>query len=116
MRRGVGGLFSSALLLLSVASCAGSAPTGAEPATTDHVDLPQSYLFSPKDIAVKVGTTVTWKNSDQFTHNVHIIDGDRMVGTMKPGESVRFAFATAGTFRYECSLHPQNMKGTVTVR
>lgn len=116
MRRGVGGLCSSALLLLSVATCTGPAPKGAEPAATDHVDLPQSYLFSPKDIAVPVGATVTWKNSDQFTHTVHLIDGDRLVGTMKPGESVSFAFVTAGTFRYECSLHPQNMKGTVTVR
>jgi plastocyanin len=65
---------------------------------------------------VRAGTTVTWKNSDNFTHNVHLIDGDRMVGTMKPGESVSFAFAAAGTYRYECTFHPQNMRGTVTVR
>jgi plastocyanin len=112
----MGAIASSALLLLSVATCAGSAPVGAEPATTDHVDLPQSYVFRPTDIVVKTGTTVTWKNSDNFTHNVHLIDGDRTVGTMKPGESVSFAFVTAGTYRYECTFHPQNMRGTVTVR
>jgi plastocyanin len=39
-----------------------------------------------------------------------------MVGTMKPGESVSFAFVTAGRYRYECTFHPQNMRGTVTVR
>ncbi|HEV2250172.1 MAG TPA: plastocyanin/azurin family copper-binding protein [Candidatus Limnocylindria bacterium] len=99
-----------------MATCAGSASPAAEPVATDHVNLPQSYLFDPKDIVVAPGTTVTWKNSDQFTHSVHIIDGDRMVGTMKPGESVSFTFATAGTYRYECTFHPQNMRGTVTVR
>jgi plastocyanin len=39
-----------------------------------------------------------------------------MVGTMKPGEAVSFTFAKAGTYRYDCSFHPQNMKGTVTVQ
>lgn len=95
-------LFGS--LLLSVTSC------------TDHVDLPRSYLFSPADIVVNVGTAVTWTNSDQFTHSVRLIDGDRMVGEMLPGQSVSFTFAAAGTYRYECTFHPQNMKGTVTVR
>jgi len=34
---------------------------------------------------------------------------------MRPGESVTHTFATAGTYSYVCSLHPMNMKGTVTV-
>jgi len=102
-------------LLLSVASCTGPAAASAGPVATDHVDLPRSYLFSPADIAVPVGTTVTWANSDQFTHSVRLIESDHMVGIMKPGDSVSFTFATAGTYRYECTFHPQNMKGTVTV-
>jgi len=109
-------LAGSTLLLLSVATCAGPATTSAGPAAIDHVDLPRSYLFSPADIAVAPGTTVTWTNSDQFTHSVRLVDGDQMVGIMKPGESVAFTFAKAGTYRYECTFHPQNMKGTVTVR
>lgn len=99
-----------------MATCTGSAAKPAEPVATDHVDLPRSYLFQPKAIAVAPGTKVTWTNSDQFTHSVRIIDGDRMVGVMKPGESVSFTFPTAGTFHYECTFHPQDMQGTVTVR
>ena len=102
-------------LLLSVATCAGPAATPAGPVATDHVDLPRSYLFSPADIAVTTGTMVTWTNSDQFTHSVRLIESDRMVGIMKPGDSASFTFATAGTYHYECTFHPQNMKGTVTV-
>ena len=103
-------------LLLSVTTCAGPGATAPGPVATDHVDLPRSYLFSPADIVVAPGTVVTWTNSDQFTHSVRLIDGDRMVGEMRPGQSVTFTFATAGTYRYECTFHPQNMKGTVTVR
>jgi plastocyanin len=103
-------------LLLSVVACAGPSSSGGGPVATATVDLPQSYLFSPADIAVAVGTTVTWKNSDQFTHSVRLVDNGQLVGTMKPGQSVTFTFATAGTYRYDCSFHPQNMRGTVTVR
>lgn len=106
----------SVSLLLSVTSCTGPAATAAGPVATDHVDLPRSYLFSPADIVVNVGTAVTWTNSDQFTHSVRLVDGDRMVGEMRPGQRVSFTFAAAGTYRYECTFHPQNMKGTVTVR
>jgi plastocyanin len=116
VRGRVGTLAASTLLLLAVATCAGPAATSAGPAATDHVDLPRSYLFSPVDIAVARGTKVTWTNSDQFSHSVRIVDGDQMVGIMKPGESVSFTFAKAGTYRYECTLHPQNMRGSVAVR
>lgn len=112
-----GGLLAlSVSLLFSLTSCTGPAASAAGPVASDHVDLPRSYLFSPANIVVNAGTTVTWTNSDQFTHSVRLIDGDRMVGEMRPGQSVSFTFAAAGTYRYECTFHPQNMKGTVTVR
>ena len=34
---------------------------------------------------------------------------------MKPGESVTHAFTGAGLFRYDCSLHPKDMQGSVLV-
>ena len=115
MRGRVGALAISLPFLLSVVTCTGPAATPAGPVATDHVDLPRSYLFSPADISVAAGTTVSWTNSDQFTHSVRLVDSDRMVGIMKPGDTVSFTFAAAGTYRYECTFHPQNMKGTVTV-
>jgi len=116
MLRGVGPVVLTTLLLLPVAACTGSASPNAGPAATDHVDLPRSYLFSPADILVKAGATVTWKNSDSFTHSVRLIDSGQVVGIMKPGDTVSFTFAKAGTYKYDCSFHPQNMKGTVTVQ
>jgi plastocyanin len=34
---------------------------------------------------------------------------------MEPGQTATVSFPAAGTFHYQCHLHPQNMKGTVTV-
>lgn len=100
-------------LTIGCASAAGSPASGA--VATDHVDLPRSYLFSPAAISVKAGTTVTWTNDDQFTHSVRLVATGEVLGTLKPGESLTHTFTAPGTYQYDCSFHPQNMKGTVTV-
>jgi plastocyanin len=59
---------------------------------------------------------VTWTNSDNFTHSVRFLDdGDGEPLMMKPGEQVTHVFDAAGLFRYDCSLHPNDMSGTVRV-
>jgi len=102
-------------LLLLLSACAGPA-TAAGPAATDRVDLPRSYIFSPTNVVVPPETTITWTNSDQFTHTVRLLPTGEVIGTMRPGESLRYTFTAPGTHPYDCSLHPQNMKGTVTVK
>jgi plastocyanin len=56
---------------------------------------------------------VTWTNDDNFSHSVRIEGAEPLV--MKPGESVQHTFDAPGTFKYDCSFHPQNMKGEVVV-
>ena len=96
---------------------ASAEPVGDTAVATSSVDLPPSYRFSPPAISVAAGTTVTWTNHDNFTHSVQFLDGglpsEPMV--MQPGASTTFAFTAPGTYRYQCHLHPQNMRGTVTV-
>jgi plastocyanin len=85
------------------------------PVPTDHVDLPKSYRFAPEAITVRVGDTVAWTNSDNFTHSVQF-DGEASPGlVMAPGEAVDRAFPTAGTYSYVCAFHAQQMRGTVIV-
>ena len=81
---------------------------------------PTWFGFPPRTeskISVATGTTVTWTNNDHFTHSVQFLDGglpaDPLV--MEPGQGVTFTFDAAGTYRYQCHLHPQNMTGSVTV-
>ena len=110
IRHALAGL-ATALALGVGAACGGPAAA----VSTNHVDLPRSYLFQPADITVKAGTVVTWTNSDQFTHSVRLADTGEVLAILKPGDTLTHVFDKPGVYRYDCSFHPQNMKGTVTV-
>jgi plastocyanin len=105
--------FLLALAMGTLAAC-GAAATPAPPVATNQVDLPPSYRFAPENITVPAGTPVPWTNHDNFTHSVRLLDGGE-VQFMKPGESVSQAFTTPGLYRYDCSLHPNDMQGSVLV-
>jgi plastocyanin len=105
-----GSLLGIGLLL---AGCAGEAPDA--PVATDVVDLPPSYRFEPNVITVADGTTVTWTNHDNFTHNVRLLDDGGEVLDLPPGASVSFTFTGPGEHRYDCSFHPSDMSGVVVV-
>lgn len=103
-------------LVLAACSGPGGSGAGASPVATTSVNLPPSYKFEPADIVVHAGDTVTWTNNDNFTHSVRLLDDGGKVMTMKPGESVKFTFTSKGLHHYDCSFHPQNMRGTVLVQ
>ena len=109
--RGVAGPWLAIGVLL--AACAPQA--AAEPVATDRVNLPPSYRFEPAAIVVPDGTTVTWTNRDNFTHNVRLIDDGGEILALPPGESVSFTFTGPGEHRYDCSFHPNDMTGVVVV-
>jgi plastocyanin len=91
------------------------APQEVEPVATNQVDLPPSYRFEPAAITVPDGTTVTWTNNDNFTHNVRLLDDGGEVLSLPPGGSVGFTFTGPGEHRYDCSFHPSDMSGVVIV-
>jgi plastocyanin len=85
-----------------------------KPVATNEVLLPKSYKFEPAAIVVKAGTSVTWRNADNFSHTVKVEDGaDHKLGQ---GKSVTIRFAKPGTYRYLCTLHPHDMRGEVIVK
>jgi plastocyanin len=108
-------LVLGAVLSLGLGGC-GEAEPQAEPVRTDQVDLPKSYRFDPEVIEVEAGTTVTWTNRDDFPHNVHLLDGSDRTEDLPIGETASITFDEPGEVDYECSLHPQQMQGTVIVR
>jgi plastocyanin len=111
-----GSLVRAALAMLVAVMVAGACQTATPtaPVPTSQVDLPRSYRFAPEDIAVPAGTTVTWTNNDNFSHTVRLLDSDQ-VQLMRPGASVTHTFPAAGLYRYDCSLHPKDMQGSVLV-
>ena len=76
---------------------------------------PTGPFFSPANLTVKVGKTVTWVNQDTVTHTV-TSDGSSLFdsGFMPTGAAFRFTFTTPGTYPYYCTVHPY-MKGTIVV-
>jgi len=95
----------------------GTTPSTNEEATeTNAVDI-QSSTFSPSNITVKKGSTVTWTNKDSLQHTVTPDDETaefKASNSLSRNESYSVTFNTAGIYTYHCDLHP-DMTGTVTV-
>ena len=110
------------LIIAGLSSCASDEPTSGapfevpgEPVKTTKVDLPKSYKFSPAVIEIGSGDTVTWTNNDNFPHNVHVLDGSDRTIDLGIGETGTVTFDDPGTIFYECSIHPQQMRGKILV-
>jgi plastocyanin len=112
LRRAIAGILLGGI----ITACSQAGPS-APPTSTTTVDLPASYRFSPTEIVVGTGATVTWTNDDHFTHSIQFLDGGLPSKplVMEPGQSATFTFVGAGLYHYQCHLHPQNMRGSVTV-
>ncbi len=72
-----------------------------------------NFTFTPAEVKVKVGDTVTWTNHDDIPHTV-VSAGKYRSKTMDTDGTFSFTFASAGDYKYFCSLHP-HMTGTVKV-
>lgn len=73
----------------------------------------QNHSFSPRNVTVRVGDTVTWTNKDNTTHTV---TGTGFVsGQLAPGQTYSHKFDAAGTYQYLCSIHT-TMSGIVVVQ
>ena len=71
-----------------------------------------NYEFSPETITVSAGATVTWTNQDSTTHTA--TGNGISTGPLNRGQSGSATFSRAGTYPYQCSIHP-NMTGQVVV-
>jgi plastocyanin len=72
-----------------------------------------NFTFTPAEVKVKVGDTVTWTNHDDIPHTV-VAAGKYRSKTMDTDGTFSFTFTSAGDYKYFCSLHP-HMTGTVKV-
>lgn len=108
------------LLLASFAiACSDDSNDPAAPSDTPQSAVVQAtpqITFTPGQVTVDLGGTVTW-NFGSVPHNVSFDDA---VGTpqnitgLNSNTSSSRTFDTAGTFGYECTIHP-GMRGTVVV-
>lgn len=95
----------------SLGSGTDSATAGGSTAGTVQI---ANFAFTPSSLTVKVGTTVTWTNTDSVSHTVTADDGSFTSGKIATGSTFKETFAKAGTYAYHCAIH-SSMTGTITV-
>lgn len=96
------------------------------------VELTSGGSFSPREVTVRAGESVVWKNSSKEIHTVSA-DPARTLkkesvslpsgaspfhsGEIQPGKTWRTTFPVPGTYKYVCTHHENHgMTGTVIVK
>lgn len=136
----IGALAAMAALGLGLAACSGGggaksalAHTVAGTAGMAGMDMPATasplsgpaiatnkvtilnFAFMPRIITVHAGQTVTWTNMDEEPHTV--TDGNDGINSTvlgNQGSTFSYTFTKAGSYSYNCSIHPF-MHGMVVV-
>ncbi len=73
--------------------------------TANTVDI-RDFAFSPGNLQVPVGATVTFTNDDSAPHTATAKDGSWDTGILNQGQSKTITFDKAGDYTYYCKIHP----------
>jgi len=73
------------------------------------------YDFSPRDLTVEAGATVTWLNRDGVPHDATEAEKSWTTETLRQGESRAIEFGLPGRYEYFCTIHPA-MQARITVQ
>jgi len=84
-------------------------------ASADQPIVISAAGFTPRNVTINVGDTVTWSNTDTRAHQVVV---DRVCSiTVQPASTGTCTFRTAGRFDYREPTQNKNpWRGTITVR
>jgi len=109
-RRGVGRHLVACLGLAAAAVLT----FGNLPARAQEIKVTiDNFTFTPAELDLKVGDTVTWTNHDDIPHTV-VSAGKFRSKALDTDNSFSFTFTAAGDYKYFCSLHP-HMTGMIKV-
>jgi plastocyanin len=69
----------------------------------------KSKAFTPRVLAIPVGSTVSFPNEDSIFHNVFSLSAPAPfdLGLYRAGAAKSQVFATPATYRVFCNIHPQ---------
>lgn len=124
MRYSQGVIATMAALVL--AACGGGSDSGTNtnpnppgttppPASASVAASGNSDVFTPSDVRVSVGGTVTWTFGARAHNAVFAaVSGAPAAIPVTANAQVSRTFNTEGTFPYDCTLHP-GMRGRVLV-
>jgi plastocyanin len=73
-----------------------------------------NFAFTPAQLTVKAGETVTFVNADDETHTATAVDRSFDSGRLDRNARFSHTFTKPGTYPYQCLIHT-SMKGTIVV-
>lgn len=100
----------ASLLALPLAAATANAASH----TTAHTVVIKDMKFTPENLVINAGDTVTWVNEDSMRHSATDLNGAFDTGLLAKGASASLTFNGAGAFNYRCTPHA-NMRGTITI-
>jgi len=137
------GLSLAAIGIVVVAACGGgggetttTGPGNVPPGNGNNNNNPNTVTlvdssFNPANITIKAGQTVTWQwasctdttggyggygTNTCITHQIMFDDGSGTVSAQQNSGTFNRSFASAGTFKYHCTIHGSYMSGQVVVQ
>jgi plastocyanin len=78
-------------------------------AASTHAVGQHKKAFTVALLKATVGDTITFKNDDDFAHNVYSLSDAQSsdLGSYKKGETRDLKLTAAGTIEVECAIHPE---------
>jgi plastocyanin len=82
----------------------------------------ENIQFTPKDLTVKPGETITFTNDESVPHDVHKTSGpgddfsSGDTGGMQQGDTFKLTLDKPGKYEYVCKVHAPGMAGSITVK
>lgn len=129
-KRRLAAILTVVALAVTALAGAGAAPAGAgnkpPPPKPKPVTVADFY-YGPDAVTLKKGGSIVWKWSpaNSQPHDVHLKSGPKGLKskgsystktTAVTNAQFKKSFDTVGSYKYICTIHPTEMKMTVTVK
>jgi len=111
----MGRIYAILLVMVLALGCTGYGGGGGEKEAGPNEVVISDFSYSPQEVTVEAGTTVTWRNEDGVAHTVTADQGGFNSGNIEGGSEFTHTFSQAGEYPYHCEIHP-SMKGKVVVQ
>ena len=101
-----------AAALIILGSCGGNSSNHSNASHGNHKVIIENMVFSPQDLTISKGDTVTFINKDVVPHNATEKGDDWASPDLKPGDT--WQFIPDKTAEYFCTIHVV-MEGKINV-
>jgi plastocyanin len=117
----------AACCVVAVSLSGGTAATAQAPQKPPVKVTVNDFYFAPTAVAIRKGRAVkwVWSSYNTYPHDVHLKQGPKALKnksrfstttTAVTGAHFQRTFEVPGSYKFICTVHPSEMKMTVTVK